>query len=511
MNTKLDLKWSWPASDRNLPVEVVSALEEIMAGNSAQYSCSDRVIMSFPGTTVHPIAAEICRRIIEEHPNNIGLHTAGVSEEGFKGSQQAEINAIRWLSELLGDGQADGYFNSGGTEANIMGLWIGRNFLLKEFGDPLDKRICVFASFLTHYSIRKGCNILGLGEGDYRPCTECQVLDHFFHPERDGSGLHFVPTDRFGAISTEPNSMDGDSALEHLRRCIERKVGQGFKRFILVANAGTTMTGGVDDIMAMGDMVDKLKEKHNDVGFFLHVDAAFGGFVGPFLANPIPCGFAHPAVQSVTVDPHKMGLAPYPCGGFLCRKGLTRWVKRDVGYVGGHLDCTLTGSRSGATAVASSLLFQYLGKQGYERIIQNTMAVTEALRDALSRIPKVKVLPSRLNILPVAFDKPELDRVLFEHDRLKHKEEYSTTNKEIDSLKICERMAQPERKLAEAYFQLQRKYTLMGEWLPEDLGDLKSHPRRIHKIVIMPHSWVRIRAAEVIDEFVSDISELLEL
>lgn len=511
-NPKLDLDWDWPAQNKDLPAEVISWLEDTMGKNSADYSRPEQVIMSFPGTTVHPVAAEICRRVIEKHPNNIGLHTAGVSEEGFKGTQQTEISAIRWLGELLGDTQADGYFNSGGTEANIMGLWVGRNFLLKEYGDPLDRRICVFASFLTHYSIRKACDVLSLGEGNYRPCPECQVLDHFFQPERDGSGLHFVPTDRFGAISAEPGTMFGGSSLEHLRLRIERKIGQGFKRFILVANAGTTMTGGVDDIMAMGNMVDELKAKHNDVGFFLHVDAAFGGFVGPFLTDPIPCGFAHPAVHSVTVDPHKMGLAPYACGGFLCRKGLTQWVKRDVGYVGGHLDCTLTGSRSGASAVAAGLLFKYLDKKGYEQIIQNCMAVTNALKAALGRIPGTRVLPSQLNILPVAFDKTELDRVLFEHDRLFHKEEKKNPNREIDKLEICKQLVHShDRELAEAYFRLQGKYTLMGEWLPQDLGDLKSHPTRIHKIVIMPHGWVRTRPAEVIEEFVSDVRKLLEI
>lgn len=508
MNKALDLIWDWPAEGK-LPAEVRSWVDQVLKNNSARYTLPDQVIMSFPGTAVHPIAAEVCRRLIVEHPNNIGLHTAGVSEEGFLGSQEAEIRGIRWLAGLLGDDEADGYFNSGGTEANIMGLWIGRNMLRAEYGDPLDRRICVFTSFLTHYSVRKACDILGLGEGDYRPCTECQVLEHFFHPEKDGSGLHFVPTDRFGAISEEPEGVDGISPIANLRRQIEKKIGQGFKRFIVVANAGTTMTGGVDDIAAMGHMIHELSTKYFDIGFYLHVDAAFGGFVGPFLDPPIACGFAHSFVHSVTVDPHKMGLTPYPCGGFLCRKGLaTRWVKRDVGYIGGHLDCTVTGSRSGAAAVAASLLFQYLDKQGYGRVVQNCMAVTEGLRKTLAQNPRIEILPSKLNILPMAFDSQALGEALFEHNLLIQKEEKANPGQKIDNLKLCESLPSPGRELAQKYFRLQRKYTLMSEWLPKNLGDLESHPRRIHKIVVMPHSWVRNKPAEVIATFADELGQL---
>ena len=509
MSRELNLVWDWPM-DGELPGEVRSWVDQVLGNNSARYTLPNQVIMSFPGTAVHPIAAEVCRRLVAEHPNNIGLHTAGVSEEGFQGSQEAEVRGIRWLGRILGDAEADGYFNSGGTEANIMGLWIGRNMLRAEYGDPLDRRICVFTSFLTHYSVRKACDVLDLGEGDYHPCTECQILDHFFHPEKDGSGLHFVPTDRFGAISEEPESVDGISSLANLRRQIEKKIGQGFKRFMLVANAGTTMTGGVDDIPAIGRMIRELGIKHPDVGFYLHVDAAFGGFVGPFIDPPIACGFAHPAVQSVTVDPHKMGLTPYPCGGFLCRKGLaTKWVKRDVGYIGGHLDCTVTGSRSGTAAVAASLLFQYLDKEGYNRIVQNCMAVTEGLREALVRNPRIEILPSKLNILPMALDSQALKDVLFEHNLLARKEEEANPGQKIDNLKLCESLPSSGRELAEKYFRLQRKYTLMGEWLPKDLGDLKSHPRRIHKIVVMPHSWVRNKPAEVIAAFADELGQLL--
>lgn len=509
MNTDIqNLTWPmWPTTSKLDPA-TVQALSEALKVNTARYTQSSQIIMSFPGTAVHPIAEAVFKRLVGEHPNHIGLHTQGKSETGFKGTQDLEIEAIRWMGGLLGDPSADGYFNSGGTEANIMGLWIGRNLLLREFGDPRDRRICVFCSFLTHYSIRKACDVLGLGEGSYRPCSECQVLAHFFRPEPDGSGLHMVPTDEFGAISNRPTT-DNISPLNNLQLSIERKIGRGFKRFILVANAGTTMTGGVDDIAGMGGMIEQLQAKHPDVGFYFHVDAAFGGFVGPFLDPPIPCGFAHPTVQSVTIDPHKMGLTAYACGGFLCRQGLTRWIERQVGYVGGHSDNTLCGSRSGAAAVAASLLFRYLGNSGYQQIVRNCMAVTNYLREKLEEVSQIEVYPSQLNILPVAFRHERLKNVLSEHHRVTEKEERNKPGQLIDPMAVCQQLHGRDRDLAREYFRLSEKYTLMGEWLPADLGDLESHPRRIHKVVLMPHGWVRTRPVEVINGFVADVRKLL--
>lgn len=75
---------------------------------------------------------------------------------------------------------------------------------------------------------------------------------------------------------------------------------------------------------------------------YIHIDAAIGGLVFPFLDNKTKY-FTNQYVQSVTVDPHKMGYVPLSAGVFLCRKGLQKHVEIPINYVEGKVDDTLTG------------------------------------------------------------------------------------------------------------------------------------------------------------------------
>ena len=68
----------------------------------------------------------------------------------------------------------------------------------------------------------------------------------------------------------------------------------------LVGIAGHTEYGMIDPIEALA----KIVYQHD---IFLHIDAAFGGMVIPFLEKPIPFDFALPGVTTIAVDPHKMG------------------------------------------------------------------------------------------------------------------------------------------------------------------------------------------------------------
>ena len=81
----------------------------------------------------------------------------------------------------------------------------------------------------------------------------------------------------------------------------------------MVGVAGTTEYGMVDPIADLA----KIACQHD---LFLHVDAAFGGMVIPFLDKPIPFDFALPGVTTIAVDPHKMGMSTIPAGCLLTRE-----------------------------------------------------------------------------------------------------------------------------------------------------------------------------------------------
>lgn len=263
-----------------------------------------------------------------ENPNHIGCHTLeGEHEAAFKGTQELEREVIAICAEQIfgGEkGQQDGYVASGGSEANIQALWMYRNYFMNTYG-LTPQQIGVVYSEDTHYSIPKGINILSL------------------NPSRVSANRH-------------TRLMESSS----LETQIDNALSNGIQHFIVVLNMGTTMFGTVDDL---DTVVAALSRK--GVSFKIHVDAAFGGFVYPFLNTSSAFTFKNHHISSFTIDGHKLLQAPYGTGIFITRKGLLENVcTQEAQYVSG-LDYTLCGSRSGANAIAVWMILRYYGSEGW--------------------------------------------------------------------------------------------------------------------------------------------------
>ncbi len=174
-------------------------------------------ILGFPSMSPHPLGIKAFQLYQPRHTNAILTHTRGDGEKGFKGVQKLERSVIAMLADMLGAKHSrtagrwpwnvDGYITSGGTEANMMGLWIGREKLRREIESKGDQRIAVLASPASHYSLWKVCNVLDLGEGKWHDCDECKhwtpqptVVKHHFVTAVDGSGLHLVRCNPSGEI-----------------------------------------------------------------------------------------------------------------------------------------------------------------------------------------------------------------------------------------------------------------------------------------------------------------------
>jgi tyrosine decarboxylase/aspartate 1-decarboxylase len=98
------------------------------------------------------------------NPNNIGCHTFGTSEKAFSGTQEIErevLNVIAVDIFKATPNEFDGYISPGGTEANIMALWMFRNYFINHY-QASSNEIVVLASEDTHYSIPKGVNLMQL-------------------------------------------------------------------------------------------------------------------------------------------------------------------------------------------------------------------------------------------------------------------------------------------------------------------------------------------------------------
>jgi tyrosine decarboxylase/aspartate 1-decarboxylase len=166
--------------------------------------------------------------------------------------------------------------------------------------------------------------------------------------------------------------------------------------------AGTTSLGIVDPIEEIGKIIE-------GKNIFFHVDAAFGGFVLPFLSKldykVLPWDFRIKQVNSITADPHKMGLAPIPTGGFFLRNpSIINKTGFDIPYLAGgnykHLH--FVGTRPGGQVIAFWAILKLLGINGFIKIVKKCMDNTYYLKKLLANIKGIKLATApEMNILGI--------------------------------------------------------------------------------------------------------------
>ena len=167
---------------------------------------------------------------------------------------------------------------------------------------------------------------------------------------------HYIPIER-GRYVIRPEDI--------VERIDENTIGA-------VAILGTTFTGEFEPIEAIHDAIVAHNEKSGfDVP--LHVDAASGGFVAPFLEPGLRWDFRLPQVKSINASGHKYGLV-YPGVGWVVwrdAKELPEDLIFHVNYLGGDMPTfTLNFSRPGNQIVGQYYNFLRLGRAGYTRIMQ---------------------------------------------------------------------------------------------------------------------------------------------
>lgn len=163
----------------------------------------------------------------------------------------------------------------------------------------------VFAPSTAHYSWSKGCKLLGLGR------------------------------DQLRLIPGRAMRLDLDALSEALDACH----AAGEPVLMAVGVFGSTEFGTIDPIAGLIELRERCAARGQ--GFAVHVDAAWGGYLASLFREAdgtlrshaaVAAGFtAFPAphvqaavaalqhVDSITIDPHKLGYLPYGAGAFLCR------------------------------------------------------------------------------------------------------------------------------------------------------------------------------------------------
>jgi len=302
-------------------------------------------------TFPHPVGLEAYQMFMGSNLGDPGL---------FKGTKSMETDVIRLLGDLLGKRDIHGNIITGGTEANIMAMRAARNFTLQEDPTITDPEIIVPKS--AHFSFKKAADMLCLKLNE-------AVLDSSYRID-----------------------------IKSVEELISKNT------VAIVGVAGTTELGKIDPIEDLSNIC-----LENNI--YLHVDAAFGGYSIPFL-NEI--GYELPkfdfglrGVCSITIDPHKMGLAPIPTGGILFReKKYLDSMSIETPYLTENSQSTIVGTRTGASTAATWALMKYLGKEGYIKISKECMNVTKLLYRGIIDSGYEVVTEPQLNI--VAFRSKEI-------------------------------------------------------------------------------------------------------
>ncbi|MFO8019432.1 MAG: tyrosine decarboxylase MfnA [Promethearchaeia archaeon] len=310
---------------------IMEILEEKLAKD---YSYGEGAILGSMCTKPNKFGKKIYCKYIEKNLGDPGL---------FKGTYELENQLVEEIGRLFNGEDIIGSFTTGGSEANIIAMRIAKE-LRKDIQNP---EFIIPES--AHASFDKGGELLGIKLRKARLNENYQV------------------------------------DLEHFKSLInENTCG-------VLGIAGTTSLGVVDPIEKIGQMI-------KDRNIFFHVDAAFGGFVLPFLdekKNKIPAwDFRVKNVDSITADPHKMGMGIIPSGGYFLRnESILDSTGFEIPYLAGgnikHLH--IVGTRAGGPVIAFWSIMKYLGQKGFREIIEKCMNKTYYLVKRISEVDGIKI------------------------------------------------------------------------------------------------------------------------
>ncbi len=332
----------------DLPIDKDEILNELDLIQQKDLKYSSGRILGSMCTEAHPFGKEIYVKFLDSNLGDPGL---------FKGTKLIEDKTIQIIGKLLNLDNAYGNIVTGGTEANIMAIRAARNHARK-YKNIKNGEIILPKS--AHFSFKKAADMLCL------KIVEADLDENY--------------------------KIDVDSIKDKIT---ENTVA-------IVAIAGTTELGLIDPI----EEISKIAHENN---IYFHVDAAFGGFSIPFLkeaGHDFPeFDFKLPGVCSITVDPHKMGLAPIPAGGIIFRKKeYLKVMAIDSPYLTVKSQSTVVGTRLGASTAATYGLLKYFGRKGYSKLAGRLMDNTHFFKESLEKIGYNIIVEPELNI--VAFNHP---------------------------------------------------------------------------------------------------------
>jgi glutamate decarboxylase len=319
------------------------------------------------GDTFRNLATFVCtwmepeaERLIAEH-----LHTNFIDHAEYPRSAEIERRCVRMLGDLFNTpGEAAGARCQGSSEAIMLaGLaakWRWRK-AREAAGLPTQRPNLVFGGDV-HVVWEKFCRYFDV-EPRIVPLT----------PDR------FV----IGPEDVEPHLDDNTIGV--------------------AAVLGTTFTGQRDDVEGINELLVRIRSER-DLDIALHVDAASGGFVWPFLYPETEWDFRLEQVRSINVSGHKFGFV-YPGVGWLVLRSAAELPEEIVFYENylGETDATFTlnFSTGSSHVLAQYYMFCRLGRAGYAEVIRAMKANAAHLAKRLTEAGRFELVGSETEQLPL--------------------------------------------------------------------------------------------------------------
>lgn len=355
------------------------------------------------------------------NPNNVAWEVSPITTS-------LELQVGLELAELMGfdKQQAFGHITSGGTIANIEALWMARNLksipkAIKQVRPDLVEGMS--DRMLMNLSPQQALELLSRAEEQIEDIKRLSIRGKGV--ESDGIGKVVVPRTRHyswdkmaDVLGIGQDNLIAVDVTDHYRmdindftRKVQAAVGEGSPILAVIPVVGTTEEGAVDPVHEILAVREQFEAQ--GVSFYIHVDAAYGGYIRSLFtdrekgfltledlgtslrekhiimdSHQYPSESVHSAfkamsfVDSVTIDPHKLGYVPYQAGAVVFRdKRIRNAVSYFAPYVFEEKNQTqnpvllgsfiLEGSKSGAAAAAVWAAHQVVGldMEGYGRII----------------------------------------------------------------------------------------------------------------------------------------------
>lgn len=278
------------------------------------------------------------------------------------GAREMEAEIVSWMGGLLGVTDAAGFVASGGSESNMCAVLTARERAGRTSGGSV-----VFPAN-GHYSLHKLCRMFG--------------LDPIVVPAGDGV----------------PYGVDPDAVEAAIRP----------DTVAIITTAGTWAYGSIDPIEEIGEIARRR-------GIHLHVDAAFGGYILPFLERSgydpdiRPWDFRVEGVSTISADLHKNGMAPPPASSLFFRDASLLEHAKAVCPPNG----TISGTRGTGPIAGAWTMIKLLGEAGYTAVSLKSMALRDTLVAGIEKIDGLQVYPgARINMALIHSDVLDLRPVV---------------------------------------------------------------------------------------------------